>query len=536
MNRTPYEPFLAFATALSALTAAIMLVQTAGNALDVHLTPYALWLSLPVAAAAGYGLAFRPSARNVAAGVGLAAALACLGYLSALRPDWSWDGIAYQQPAALAILEGWNPLRPAPMLWQNIYPSGVWAVEAAVAAAYGTIEAAKAVQWWWVFIALPVWLQGLREYLGPLGRGRLALAVTAVLNPVVLVQLGTHYVDGMLYLAGVSFLGALLLTDGPHRRAAWLVMGAAVTFMVNAKLSGIYHAVAWCLLALVFLRLRQGRMPWQAGWRLLAVGLVATFVIGWRPYATNFLTYGALMPLDRNAFAAAQRPVNLAQVPAPGRFVYSVFSQTAGEGPREPARLKWPWEVAPSEWHVAGYPDARSGGFGPLYALGLVLSAAVVLGALYRRSGFDGPLALLAAGCLAASAAFPEGWWLRYVPFAYTAPLLALLAIRRREGAVRWGCGAAAVVFALNAALTAGAAWRYAGYAERRFAETLAAVRRDPSAPVYLVPPGADYEVYNHAHRTLQRRLSAEGIDAPVRVGAPCGRMAGIWADFRVCY
>lgn len=534
-----HESCLAFACFLTLLIGGVILVQTIGNWLNLALARYALLIAAAPALWWTYRRWFPLTWQHALTGAGIALMLAVLGLASAALPDMSWDGIAYQQPAAEAILNGWNPLRGgAAMLWQNIYPSGVWMAEASLASLYGTIEAAKALQVWWLFIAAATVYAGLSAHFAPLGPRRILLLLAMLLSPTVVVQLLTHYVDSMLYLAGLAFLGGLLLHGHSRResQAGLAIMAVAVLFMVNVKLSGIYHAVVWCAAATAWAWMREKQIPWRLSRFLLLVGVIATLGVGYRPYVTNILTYGSLLHMEGAAFSGAQRPVNLAEMPAPQRFLYSLFSQTGGEMARAPAALKWPWRIYAEELEVAGYPDARAGGFGPLFALAALGSLILCIWHVGQRRTVHAGLLLLAGICLVSSLLFPEGWWMRYVPFAYAAPLLLLLALGEPGKVGRYGMVVVIGLFLVNILIVAQGAWRFQKAAERRFDHTVAQLRQASAGSAFLVPPGSDYHIYNGAYLTLQRRLAERGIEVSIRVDAPCERQAGEAADFKLCY
>ena len=78
-----------------------------------------------------------------------------------------------------------------------------------------------------------------------------------------------------------------------------------------------------------------------------------------------------------------------------------------------------------------GAPDPRVGGFGPLFALELVLLLGLAPWIVKRRKqpgeAIDYPI-FMATGIAVACAVFPEPWWARYVSLLWTAPLLVAVA------------------------------------------------------------------------------------------------------------
>ena len=525
------------AFALLMLFAGSMLVQSAGHVFDTALVHWAFPISLPFALMLTQHY-FRPARFEWVTGLCVCLALYFLGIIGQHFPDMSSDGMGYQQPAVQALLGGWNPLHgKAELLWQNIYPSGIWSVEASIAALFGNVETAKLIQPAWFFIALVFAIVGLNAHMGTLSLQQKLLALLLLFSPVVITQMPTHYVDAPIYLAGLTFLGALLMQGAEPRiaRAALISMGACVLFIVNAKLSGLYHAVVLCALAVMFLWRKERVFPLHATTALFLAGLTAVLFIGWRPYVTSLLDYHTLLPMGGDSFSAAQRPENLSTLSGPLRFLYSLFSVTGGDMPRENALLKWPWQVTLKEWRV-GYPDARSGGFGPLFALAFCLSLAACIAHAMRHGKYDKELLLLAAGLYLGALLFPEGWWLRYVPFAYAVPILLLFTLRAPARFTRWLITAVAIIFSVNSAAAIIATYRQNLNEKSAFVQLEEKLQRLPHGSVYLVPPGADYRIYNATYQTLQRRFGEKGIEVEVRVDAPCPRRIDSIGEFRICY
>lgn len=523
-------PFTSAAVFLLLQLAVAQLTQGAGHLLDISLVK----ASLPVGAIVAYGLTytrfFARTFTNQRILVTVYAALWALALISAQIYDMTADGLGYQQPGAEAILAGWNPLHKTDSLWENLYPTGVWEMEAALAYMYGSIESAKMLQIWWLFIAYNLLLAGIRQHKGSLTRTDYALVALTVLCPVTLTQMLTHYVDAMIYCAGIAFLGAMLLYTA-QARLSLLLMSCCILFIVNAKLSGIYHAVVLCAVAVLYIWLTTKRLPVKESAALFAAGMLATLALGYHPYVTNFLTYGSLLHMDGSQFAGHQRPANLKDMLPPQRFAYSIFSATGG-APRADAALKYPWQILPSEWEAAGTPDPRSGGYGVLFALCFCATIALLL--ISARSIADKRLPATALLLLASSLLFPESWWARYVPFGYAAFLLLLLALPKpKNPALLYGVIA---LFCANSIIAGLASFSATDKAQEKFTAIAAQLKPKPQGSVYLVPPGDDYMIYNHAHMPLQRRLKQLGVETTVKVNAPCPNKAAEISEFKICY
>jgi hypothetical protein len=539
MDYLKTQNFLAFSLLLTLLIAGSLVVQVIGHLINIPLAPASLFIVLLPALWITYRICFPFTYQSIIIAVILGFLLAFLGILSIHMQDWTSDGISYHQPAVSALLHGWNPLgKPAEMLWQNIYPSGVWSVEASLVSLYGSIEAAKVLHIWWLFIAVPTIFVGLSHYTKiPLNYRQVFLIVLCVFSPIVLGQMLTHYVDALIYLSGLTFIGALLLLghSDEEDKAAILLMVCCLIFIINTKLTGIYHAFMLCVCAVLFLWVKDKSIPWRLAIILCITGIFATFILGYHPYITNILKYGSLLHTDSSSFSAYQRPYNLAKLNSIERFFHSLFSVTGGK-PREFAMLKWPWQLYGDEFEAAGEPDIRSSGFGPLFALGLLISALLITYAVIKKISLDKGLLIIAAALLFFSLTFPESWWLRYVPFAYAVPFLVLLRLPVQGRVIRFGIICVIIIFTTNSIIATLSAFDLYVRGAENFTEIIEKLHGKPKDSVYLVPPGSDYKIYNHAYETLERRLSEKGIQPHVRVDAPCLHKAAQYSEFKVCY
>lgn len=400
-----------------------------------------LWL------ARGFAVNAAHAAIMVAALALAFAALACLY-------DTSYDGMSYHLPAILSLAEGWNPIAgPGTVLPANWYANGIWTLRAALFALCGTLEGSKVVS---AAIMLGT-LFALRPALATLletpltSRGLLGVYLL-VANPVATGQLFTSYVDGDLYEAGLATVAGVLLTASAHRRFGLAILAASIVLMTGAKITGALYAVA---LPLAVLAVMWRRMPEK---RLIVVTIgiaiaVSVIVIGYRPYITTLGERAAFLELRHaGTIASPEPPPELADLPAQAAFLVSIFARTSGR--EDVVHLKLPFTVRPHELIIMGTPDPVVGGFGPLFAIELLL--ALALGGLAWRSERRS-LLLLAAALAALSIAFPVAWWARLAPFFWPVPLLIVQAVPWRQRPVPTFIATAVLVCAAsNAALAFG--------------------------------------------------------------------------------
>ncbi len=399
-------------------------------------------------------------------------------------------------------------------LWLEHYLRGPELAAAVAVAATGSLEGGKVFAI--ALVAAAALLTGTALRLaGARPATAAAGAALAAANPVVLGQLATYYVDGQLalFFTCAVALASLALRSGPAREppdrserarreqrearrpsiaggyvreeqrrdatridrrgdgrgfpprpsrlgSAWPLLTAALALLAQVKFTGTVYA-ALLVAGLGAVALRAGPRARGAPWKVAAVGaavLAATVAVGWQPLATNARDHGhPFFPLA-GAHAidvvSGQAPRFGARGPV-GRFLLSTFSESSAGRDAAPVP-KWPFVVRGGELEAMAVADVRVGGFGPLFALALVLCVA---GVAWRAlaAGARGPASpglLIAAAVLATAAVNPAAWWARYVPQVWLAVVLAALALAAvPQAAARWLGVAALVTLGADAAL-----------------------------------------------------------------------------------
>jgi hypothetical protein len=426
--------------------------------------------------------------------------------------DVSWDGTSYHLPGLLKIYDGWNPIFAASGIEPlDLQANGLWTARAAFYAVSPIgVEAVKALNVLFCLAALltivPAWTLLRGQALTPI---ELALLYVAVGNPVALGQLFTFYVDGTLYACGLVLVGGVLLASSPYRRIALDLIVAAIVLVTGAKLAGIYYAVVLSLLAALAVA-RRIRNLVRVGALVIAALVVSVVAIGFRPYMTNPRDYGQLVVLGPTD--SLGRPPAFAESSPPEMLFASVFART---DVAPVVRLKIPITITLSEIKSMGAPDTRVGGFGPLFALEVLVALLVTGFAVLRKGGHGlGDTAfILALGLTVSAAAFPEPWCARYVPFFWAVPIMLVLGVDLRWKLARLSAVLILVLATINGglALAANLARTAVGNHQlRALFRELAAERTE----ILLVPiPNRGWDI------TAAHRLAS--VHIPFRVGTP---------------
>lgn len=463
--------------------------------------PGALATALTTAATvAGLAAGVRRSdTRALALGVAIVAG-GCV--LLAKTFDISWDGQAWHAYLIEHLRVGWNPLRtrlePGDQLFNmiaNHYPKAVEILAAEIGNWTGRFDDGRIVH----VLAIPPALflsYACFRRIGVRVAGATALAALVVLNPVVVTQAHTYYVDGFLYLtlvaAGACLLLLVLRDDASESALLWACFALAAVLAMNAKPPGLVSLAVFVLAAATALALRRRVRAAVAVCALTGALLVTT---GFHPYVQNLAGFGnpfypSLGSDGRFALetlVSEQRPAGMQEHSRATRLVLSTFARS--DGSAEPARLKLPWSVAASELDAFVHPDVRKGGFGPLFALALLVALAA------SRLGTDARDALrrwsVPALLLVTALVHGDGWWARYAPQLWLVPIVlaapALVAGRARR---RRLAAAVVVILALDVALVAYVNLGHTLWESRRMERQLARAKQLPEACLAI---GGDY-------------------------------------------
>jgi len=365
----------------------------------------------------------------------LAAAIITAGFwFSKAYVDQSWDGTAYHQEAILQMVDGWSDFPdklPASVPYRNqidTYPKAAWVISASIYSATSSLEGAKLLHVVLFACAFLFLFGALLQTSQVSSGGALLIAATAALNPVVIYQSLSFYVDGQLSSLLTALVGLVLLMLAGVRRNQLLLLAALIVLMINTKQTGVVYAgiLTMALLALVYFNQRE----WFRRTMFAAVigGLLGLGVFGYTPYVTNTINHGnPVYPILGRAdvdFESGHRPPDFNEMNGVNRLVRSTFSEPTV--PKDaPSVLRIPFTMTRDNYISRFWgADIRLGGWGVLFsgALTLSLLGFLLLFFVPRKPRTVG-LALL--GAVAVSVLVnPEAWWARFAPQWYLVALI----------------------------------------------------------------------------------------------------------------
>jgi len=379
--------------------------------------------------------------------------------------DVSWDGRQYHAEAISQLKLGWNPVYERllpdqrgygdPSIWLNVLPKFTWVIGASVYAITEKISSTKILS---LYYLIPVSIYAyalIRPHLERIAA--LAISLLVVVNPVVLSQVFTNYIDGPAYLILVTFALSLIdLHQKSEVRIAtpWFVLLFAISALA-VKFTNIVPVSIILMGGLVLsarLRLSISRL------NFIVPAIILTIAVLYNPYVTNLVRYGNIAypiynkPFTKNVIF----PLNVAP-DGVGRLMYdsnhgflssqspikalaqSIFSYSANDN--SAVQLKFPLAIRKSEWLQFGNPDVRVGGFGPFYSAGLIFGIVGLLIA-FKFNRLNRRRLSLVFGCfllVGITVITPNSWWSRYVPYLWLVPIiLAAITLERLPSKRTW--------------------------------------------------------------------------------------------------
>ncbi len=420
--------------------------------LDINLSRYTFYLALFITVAIMLIRGFLYGFKTCVAGFlfTIAFTLLCIG-AEALVPDVSYDGMAYHQVSIISLMSGWNPVyethvvdwwnRTFPQkaylgylvanagIWTDHYPKGSWVLGAAISSAFGSLNAAKWTQPYFCGLSALVFYRGMRDLKLPAIFAASAAAIAA-LSPVVLAQLRTNYVDGLVGCALLIQVGASISW---YLNRTWTSLAMAMfgcLIAVNLKFTGAIYSLT-ILFIMASITLARARLS-RAEILTLFAGVALTISVSAPTYVRNALTYGhPFYPLNQivimNGIAPASSPASFLEQNRWVKFVRATFLLPRGDFIDQHIR---------HYYTLVNRPDIRASGFGSFFGYSLALcgflAPLLVWSVLRQWHGADSRLVCLAgaSGAILLSVIIlPEFWWARYVPQLWFIPILEAIAL-----------------------------------------------------------------------------------------------------------
>ena len=367
--------------------------------------------------------------------------------------DLTVDGNSYHKTAIAFIKNGWNPIYETTRqfqknnsnvvkidksdkmdLWIEHYPKATWIIAAVIYNMTGNIESGKCITLILSIMLFVITYNVLRKILDK--KWSTIISLITVLNPIVLVQIFTYYVDGIM---GILFLMELLLLFmvKPTEKTnivLWICLISVCTIFTNIKYTGLLCSgvIAATFYFYWLIKYRKDsdykRIVKRITICFTIVFSIAIFLVGANSYIKNTIDHkNPLYPIvgkDKVDIITTMQPKSFGKKNMFEKYFISLLSKTenVSYGSKEPT-MKLPIKVYKSEIDELYAADTRIGGFGPLYALVFILTIPVfiysIIKILKNEKDKAQYIILPIIAILLSSLLVKEIWWARYVPQLY---------------------------------------------------------------------------------------------------------------------
>jgi hypothetical protein len=456
-------------------------------AIGISITPGHGMAFVLTALGVGY-LAVKDSSRirrlrksAVVLGVNLVAC-GLLALISAQFDDLSFDGMDTRIESVLGLSAGWNPVKDpsfqegVKLAEANPYLCGSLVVQSGyqyslgnLLSAYlvkitGSLNAGKAITPILALASFGISFGAFRA-LSLRSGWCWALSFLAALNPVCIYQSSSYYIDGHTGALFTAMLfSALRLLLCPMSIDGVLALVTAFLGLSAAKTSGLLYGVVIDVVFLGFYALTHLKnlkpilvfigitvlVIWPVGVMFRKVSGFPDLSMAYLQSATNLATQG---------YGVGKQSYGLDVMPKLDRLQVFLMSYMAPtEIVADKVKTKFPFWLNRRELSVFEdlTPDARAGGFGPLYGAFLILAIAS-FGFLFLGKAPN------LASCfplvpVLLSVSLTQTWWARWAPQGWLLPISFLLPVlvclkQQGGGIKRWVAALAVFTGLLNSGL-----------------------------------------------------------------------------------
>ncbi len=379
--------------------------------------------------------------------------------------DSSCDGNFYHKTAIGLIKEGWNPLyedseefcnkndveieNKGQFLWIDHYPKVTWNFAASIYSITNNIESGKVLT---VLLAISLACitysyfsdRFLKKWQSAL------IAIALVINPIVLAQIFTYYVDGImgLFLYGI-ILFLIMITDKKYEdlsnKEKWMGLAAEIILCMNIKFTGIYFAaifsivfyIGWMMQYVKEQTFKQNFLKITANF--IAIVIIGLGVVGASTYVKNIIDHkNPLYPIigeEKVDIITTMQPKSFGEKNRFVKLFEATFSNsenityTSGDSPK----LKVPFSFNDKEVSNLSVPDVRIGGYGIFFSGILVICTIcfiyLIIKIFNENKKIFKYLIIMLFGILITTLCMAEAWWARYSPQLYLIPIITIFGL-----------------------------------------------------------------------------------------------------------
>lgn len=374
--------------------------------------------------------------------------------------DLTFDGNSYHKSAIAFIRNGWNPLYEEVEefqnksntvikidkttkldLWMNHYPKATWIIAGTIYSYTGNIESGKCITLILNLMLVILTFNILLPFIGK--KHATLLSFLIAINPITIVQIFSYYVDGIM---GILFAIEIMLLSivNPKEKLNiwnWLCIASIASIMVNIKFTGLLCSGVIAAVYYFYWLIRERKNPLflkifkKITLSFTIVYVIAIFLVGANSYMKNLvINKNPIYPLagkDKVDIVTPMQPKSFKRKTKLEKFIISSLSRSENVTYDGTPQIKIPFRIYKKELSITEIPDARIGGFGPLFTFVLIGSVILLIIGLYKLYIYDRNLftnfVLPLCSILLSMILIGECWWARYIPQLYLIPLISII-------------------------------------------------------------------------------------------------------------
>lgn len=369
--------------------------------------------------------------------------------------DITVDGNSYHKTAIGLMSDGWNPIYESSndfnsktigklseltkdnkskiALWIDHYPKASYFIGTVIYSYTGNIESGKCITFL-LDISLVLLLLSILE--DKIGKTKaIIISILVGLNPIVLSQIFTYYVDGLM---GILFgIELLLLSNTKIYEKKYdinfIYLLCCCGIFVNLKYTGLLYSglIAAIYYIYYIIKNKQNRIETFKNMtiKFSIIFIIAIGFIGYSSYIKNTLDHhNPLYPIigkDKVDIITMMYPDNYDNMNSFERFINSIYSKTENLSRNNGnTTIKNPLKIYKSEIDSIALPDTRIGGFGPLFGTITTVSIIFICILIIKKIKKDKiiineNILLFTLSILLSIILVGESWWARYIPQFY---------------------------------------------------------------------------------------------------------------------
>ncbi len=373
--------------------------------------------------------------------------------------DVSADGNSYHKTSIGLMSEGWNPIYESSGnfnssistkiedidIWIDHYPKASYFIGVCMYSLTNNIESGKCITFLANISLVLLTISILEEKLSK--KKAYIIGILIGLNPIVLSQILTFYIDGLMgILFGIELL-LLSITNPKSKKinSVFIYLLSCCGIFVNLKFTGLLFSgiIAAVYYFYWLYKYRKDNDKWtiykNITIKFSIIFIIAIVVIGSSSYIKNTIDHkNPLYPLfgeNKVDIITTMQPTNYKDKNGLEKFINSLFSKTENVlYNSDKPKLKNPLTISKTELDSLTIPDIRIGGFGPYFAITIIVTVFTLLFLLKKliikskkQNNTNIHLLLSTIAIILSIILVGEGWWARYIPQLYYLVIISII-------------------------------------------------------------------------------------------------------------